>query len=152
MAANPIQVIQPGPSAGQAFGKGLVDTLQPMLEREQQLNQTRRALGDIRSRSANASPTEQLYNLIEASSISPEIGRNLGPLYEQLMRGREADIMANQPLNNSLSYGANQNRPDLQVQHTGSIGAEGRMMPSTALAVDGSERRFNWVVVTPSTG
>lgn len=141
MASNSIQVIQPGPSAGQAFGRGLVDTLQPILEREQQLNQTRRAIQGIRDKSQNASPIDQLYNLIEASTISPEIGRSLGPLYEQLMRGREAEVMANQPLTSSLSYGvnnqnksnniANPNQPTLQVEHSGSIGSEGRFAPST---------------------
>lgn len=89
MASNSIQVIQPGPSAGQAFGRGLVDTLQPILEREQQLNQTRRAIQGIRDKSQNASPIDQLYNIIEASSVSPEIGRSSGALYEQLMKSEQ---------------------------------------------------------------
>lgn len=81
-----IQVLPQGPSYGNSLYQGLMDTYQPMIQRELNQQQTAKAIQGIKNKSQGASPVDQLYNLIEASAISPEIGRSLGPLYEQLMR------------------------------------------------------------------
>ncbi len=87
-----------GAQAGQSFGKGFTQSF----EQQYQRGQLQQALNKLKSQSQNpnASPTDVLYNLIEASSYSPEIGRNLPQLYAELNKAREANAMKN------VNYGA----------------------------------------------
>jgi hypothetical protein len=115
-----IQQINPGPTIAQAFGKGLLETYQPMIQKELARQQTARAIGDIRNR-PQGSPADTLYNLIEASSLSPEIGRSLGPLYQTLLQ-QQAASSAPQALSSAAGqYGqiGSEGRAPVQVQQAG---------------------------------
>ena len=87
MAANPIQVIQPGPSAGQAFGKGLVDTLQPMMERSQIRSELQQALAPMQQQGFENQPyTKQLSQLLPALMGTPggaQLAGELAPILSQ---------------------------------------------------------------------
>lgn len=82
-----------GSQIGQSFGQGLSRTM----EEQYQRGQLQSALNRLRTQgqNPNATPTDLLYNLIEASSYSPEIGRNLPQLYAELNKAREANAMKN---------------------------------------------------------
>lgn len=86
-----------GNQLGQSLSQGFQQSFQPAVQQQYQRGQLQKALGDLRQQgqNPNASPTDLLYNLIEASSYSPEIGRNLPQLYQALNQAREARAMQN---------------------------------------------------------
>lgn len=110
-----IQVLPQGPSYSNSLYQGLMDTYQPMLSKELNRQQTAKALEGIKAKSQNASPIDQLYNLIEASSVSPEIGRSSGQLYEQLMRtDQTGKFFGNQGQAQSQGQGMSRGQPQQQ--------------------------------------
>lgn len=86
-----------GNQLGQAINQGFQKSFQPAVQQHYQRGQLQEALGKLReqSQNPNATPQDLLYNLIEASSYSPEIGRNLPQLYAELNKAREANAMKN---------------------------------------------------------
>lgn len=86
-----------GNQIGQGMSQGFLSTAQPAIQKQYERGQLQQALNKLQSQSQNpnASPTDLLYNLIEASSYSPEIGRNLPQLYAELNKAREASAMQN---------------------------------------------------------
>ncbi len=93
-----------GNQLGQAINQGFQQSFQPAVQQEYQRGRLQQALGKLReqSQNPNATPQDLLYNLIEASSYSPEIGRNLPQLYSELNKAREANAMKN------VNYGGQQ--------------------------------------------
>jgi hypothetical protein len=86
-----------GNQIGQSLSQGFQQSFQPAVQQQYQRGQLQQALSQLRAKSQdpNATPTDLLYNLIEASSYSPEIGRNLPALYAELNKAREANAMKN---------------------------------------------------------
>lgn len=80
-----------GSQIGQSFGQGFTRSFEEQYQRgklQQSLDRLR-----MQGQNPNATPTDLLYNLIEASGYSPEIGRNLPALYAELNKAREANAM-----------------------------------------------------------
>ncbi len=92
-----------GSQLGQSFGQGFNKSFEQQYER----GRLQQALSQLREQgqNPNSSPTDLLYNLIEASSYSPEIGRNLPQLYAELNKAREASAMQN------VNYGQGNQNP-----------------------------------------
>ncbi|HEX4374894.1 MAG TPA: hypothetical protein VHZ50_16435 [Puia sp.] len=96
-----VTILPPKPNAGlsiaQGFNEGLQSTFQPAIQQEYQRGKLQQALGKLREQSndPNSTPQDRLYNLIEASQYSPEIGRNLPQLYAELNKAREVDATKN---------------------------------------------------------
>jgi len=111
--------LQPGPTVYQAAGQGLQNAILPSLQREIERGQVQRGLSEIKNRSSD-NPKDTLFSLIEAATLSPEIGRSLGPLYQTLMQEQNQRKTANTPLTGS------QNQRQQPQQPQGQIGAEGR--------------------------
>ena len=103
-----VQVLPPKPNAGlsmaQGIREGFQSTFNPAVQQEFQRGKLQEALGKLKeqSQNPNATPQDLLYNLIEASNYSPEIGRNLPQLYSELNKAREANAMKN------VNYGGQQ--------------------------------------------
>lgn len=93
-----------GNTLGQSMSQGFLSSAQPAIQQAYQRGQLQQALNKLRmqGQNPNATPTDLLYNLIEASSYSPEIGRNLPALYSELNKAREAAAMKN------VNYGGEQ--------------------------------------------
>lgn len=86
-----------GNQIGSSISKEFLDAFKPAAQQQYQRGQLQRALNQLRTKGQdpNATPADLLYNLIEASSYSPEIGRNLPQLYAELNKAREAAAMKN---------------------------------------------------------
>lgn len=86
-----VHVTTPRPSIGSALGNALGS----VGAQEFQRYRAQSALNDLRNKSKQPgqTPSDLLFNLIEASQFSPQIGRALGPLYQTL-----SQQMLNKPL------------------------------------------------------
>lgn len=125
-------VATPRPNLGAALGQGLGQGLGQSLEQYSDRQMTKRGLDKLRNAPAG-SPTDQLYNLIEASTYSPAIGKSLGPLYQTLIEQQNRNNAANVPLTGgSISTQGQQPSQGVQQQLQGNsqmggqIGAQGR--------------------------
>lgn len=82
-----IQEINPGPTIGQAFGKGLVNTLEPQIQRSLQMSQLQRALSPLQQEGfENQSYTKQLGQLLPALLSTPggaQLAGELAPVLSQ---------------------------------------------------------------------
>lgn len=134
----------PHASFGNQFFPALTEAFQktavPAAQKEYQRGQLQKALGQLRSQgqNPNASPTDLLYNLIEASGYAPEIGRNLPQLFQQLNMAREAEAMKNF----SYTQGQQPPSPGQQPFSQGQISPQNQMNPQVESALRQSPQRF----------
>lgn len=124
-----------GNQLGQNISEGFLKSAQPAIQQQYQRGQLQKGLEQLRQRGQdpNASPTDLLYNLIEASSYSPEIGRNLPQLYEQLNKAREAQAMQ------KVNYGG---QGEQQMQPGGISAPSPQQNPQVQQALQQQHRNF----------
>lgn len=107
MAIHPIQEINPGPTMGQAFGRGLIETFQPQLQRaqlrsemqEQEREETsklQQALNGVEAiyTDPNLSPQQKEISLYRALANRPELAQALSQQnfrYEQLNQKNQSE-------------------------------------------------------------
>lgn len=101
-----VQVIQRGPTLGQALGKG-IENLMPYFQQQIQRSQLQNALGQIREKmnQPNISPQEMALSLMEAGAGIPGSERYIGQLYPTLMQHAMAKQAQNVPLAGELTPG-----------------------------------------------
>jgi hypothetical protein len=115
-----VHVSTPRPSLGSALGNAIGGVGGQIAGQEYGRYQTRQGLDKLRKSSQNASPIDQLYNLIEASDYSPQIGKAIGPLYQTLMSQQGA---------NQLGSGLTGSQPQSQ-NGTSPVSQNNNVMPS----------------------
>jgi hypothetical protein len=128
-----VHVTTPRPSLGAAIGEGLGQGLEQLSQRSI-LN---RELEGLKNLGPNAAPSEILSKLVRAANISPEIGKNLGSLYQAYQGEQNRRNAANIPLTSggisSQGRDITQNAPiqrQQQPMQRGGIGAQGRPLTS----------------------
>jgi DNA-binding transcriptional regulator YhcF (GntR family) len=89
-----VHVTTPRPNLGAAIGQGLGQGIGQHLERQYESGQLEKGLSGLKNLSPDASPSEVLSQLVKASAMSPEIGRNLGPLYQAFQQEQNARRIA----------------------------------------------------------
>ncbi len=129
-----VHVSTPRPSLGAALGNALGGIGGQIAGQEYGKYQTRQGLDKLRQSSQNGSPVEQLYNLIEASNYSPQIGKALGPLYQTLIDQQNKQNISNVPLTGGgiASQGQAPSSPAMQQMQqrplqAGGIGSQGKV-------------------------
>lgn len=82
-----IQEINPGPTIGQAFGKGLINTFDPQIQRSLQMSQLQRALSPMQQEGfENQAYTKQLSQILPALLSTPggaQLAGELAPVLSQ---------------------------------------------------------------------
>lgn len=95
MAIHPIQEINPGPTVGQAFGKGLLETFQPQFERAQRGYEVQSALQQAMGiqNNPNLSHEQKQMGLWNALAAHPEIANRItGQMQEQQQYGQKMQL------------------------------------------------------------
>lgn len=116
-----------GNTLGQGFKQGFLESAKPAIQQQYQRGQIQEALGGLKNLPANASPTDLMSALINATAGIPGAERYVGPLYESLLQQRNRESTANVPLTSGgVSAQGNAPRPQQPNQQPGQIGAEGR--------------------------